>query len=32
MDVFKEQALAGKVVFIAGGSSGINLGMVRRSR
>lgn len=29
MDVFKEQALAGKVVFIAGGSSGINLGIAQ---
>lgn len=29
MSVFKEQALAGKVVFIAGGSSGINLGIAQ---
>lgn len=30
MDVFREQALAGKVVFIAGASSGINLGIAQR--
>ncbi len=29
MDIFKEHALAGKVVFIAGGSSGINLGIAQ---
>ena len=30
MDIFKEQAFAGKVVFVAGGSSGINLGIAQR--
>ena len=29
MDLFRENALAGKVVFIAGASSGINLGIAR---
>jgi NAD(P)-dependent dehydrogenase (short-subunit alcohol dehydrogenase family) len=29
MSVFKEQSLAGKVVFVAGGSSGINLGIAQ---
>lgn len=30
MDIFKEQAFVGKVVFVAGGSSGINLGIAQR--
>ncbi len=30
MDIFREQACAGKTVFVAGGSSGINLGIARR--
>jgi NAD(P)-dependent dehydrogenase (short-subunit alcohol dehydrogenase family) len=29
-DVFRDQALAGKVAFVAGASSGINLGIARR--
>lgn len=30
MDIFREQAFAGKVIFVAGGSSGINLGIGQR--
>src|SRR3984957_8715620 len=30
MSAFKDQLLAGKVAFIAGGTSGINLGIARR--
>lgn len=30
MDIFKEQVFAGKTVFVAGGSSGINLGIAHR--
>jgi NAD(P)-dependent dehydrogenase (short-subunit alcohol dehydrogenase family) len=30
MSAFKEQLLAGKVAFIAGGTSGINLGIAKR--
>jgi NAD(P)-dependent dehydrogenase (short-subunit alcohol dehydrogenase family) len=30
VDVFRENCCAGKTVFVAGGSSGINLGVARR--
>ena len=30
MDIFREQAFAGKVIFVAGGSGGINLGIGQR--
>ncbi|MDO7836463.1 SDR family oxidoreductase [Sphingobium sp. HBC34] len=30
MDIFKDQIFAGKTVFVAGGSSGINLGIAQR--